>query len=375
MAKTSSDFSSPGQALKDFLNENDWTQEDLARILTISLKHTNELIKDKKNLSIDIAMSLGKVFELETKDWVMLDLKHQLSKKNKEDKNKLVERSAYLYEFMPINELVKKGWIKSYSSTKELDKQIKTFWEIPKDKEIDLSFLRSKSRQLEYRKSDSFKETFKEFNALIWHQKAINFARKIKVGSYNKEELYVLMQKMHEYTFIKNGVSKFLNDLNKVGVKFCFLSHLSKTYLDGAAFFSDDHPMVVLTGRFDRVDNFWFTLAHELSHVYLHLDFNNNEDAIFIDDTSTSKNKISKKEKEANEMAESLLLFDEIFNFFDGDFGYITEEKVFSFSNSFKLHPSIVVGMLAFNNKTSYSNLHRYKETIKDKIPNKLIAG
>lgn len=374
MTKAIADFLSPGQAIKYFLNQKDWTQEDLARILSISLKHTNELIKDKKAISLDVAMSLAKVFEFETIDWIILDSNYQLSNKNEEEKGNLVKRSAYLYEFMPINELIKKGWLKSYSNTKELDKQIKSFWGIAKEGEVELSFLKKKSKQLDYKKSESFTENFKEFNALIWHQKAINFSKKIKLNSFNKEELYALMSKMHEYTVLEGGVSKFLNNLNQVGVGFCYLSHLSKTYLDGAAFLSGVNPMVALTGRYDRVDNFWFTLAHELSHVYFHLDVCSVENKIYIDDTSSSKDKVSRKEKEANEMAEKLLLIDEIFKFFNNDFGYITEEKVLNFSSSYKLHPSIVVGMLAFNKKTSYSNLHRFKESIKDKIPSKFIA-
>jgi HTH-type transcriptional regulator/antitoxin HigA len=374
MGKTVSDFLSPGQAIRYFLSKNGWTQEDLARILTISLKHTNELIKDKKALSLEIAMSLEKVFEWNTVDWIILDLEFQLSNKKEEDKSKLIERSAYLYEFMPINELIKKGWLKPYNNTKELDKQIRGFWNIPKEQKIDLSFLESRSGQLKYKKSDSYKKNFKEFNALIWHQKALNFSNYINIENFNKRKLYELMLKMHQYTYIKNGVSLFLKELNLSGVKFCFLSHLSKTYLDGAAFMSNNNPMVALTGRYDRVDNFWFTLAHELAHVYLHLKASNEEDIIFIDDTSTNNDKISNKEKEANIMAEKLLLKEDIFYFFKNDFGYLTEDKVLEFSNSYKLHPSIVVGLLAFNNKTSYSNLHRFKESIKDKIPKKYIV-
>jgi HTH-type transcriptional regulator / antitoxin HigA len=31
------------------------------------------------------------------------------------------------------------------------------------------------------------------------------------------------------------------------------------------------HPVVALTLRYDRLDNFWFVLFHELGHVFLHL--------------------------------------------------------------------------------------------------------
>jgi len=33
-------------------------------------------------------------------------------------------------------------------------------------------------------------------------------------------------------------------------------------------------PVIGLTLRYDRIDNFWFCLLHELAHVGLHLDHN-----------------------------------------------------------------------------------------------------
>ncbi|PKV49211.1 HTH-type transcriptional regulator/antitoxin HigA [Aquimarina sp. MAR_2010_214] len=375
MTKTTSDFKSPGQALRHFLALNGWTQEDLAHILSVSLKHTNELIKDKKSISIDIARLLEKVFEWNAYDWVMLDTNFQLSKKVEQKKEQFVERKAEVYKYLPINELIKKGWLKPYKDSKELDKQLQSFWGLSDNNEIDLSFLlNSKSVQLEYRTSESYKGQFKEFNALIWHQKALTHSKKIKAEVFNKKKLEVLMSELHQYTIQTNGVSKFLNELTKSGVKFCFLSHLSKTYLDGAAFLSEINPVIALTGRYDRVDNFWFTIAHEISHVYAHLTNKKAKDTIFIDDTSSAINEISKKEEEANDMAEKMLLKDEIFEYFNNDFGYITDDKVREFSRTHKLHPSIVVGILAFNKKVSYSTLHRFKESIRDKIPNKYRA-
>jgi HTH-type transcriptional regulator / antitoxin HigA len=48
--------------------------------------------------------------------------------------------------------------------------------------------------------------------------------------------------------------------------------HLSGTYLDGGAMLNrDGRPIIGLTLRFDRLDNFWFVLMHELAHVFLHL--------------------------------------------------------------------------------------------------------
>jgi hypothetical protein len=60
--------------------------------------------------------------------------------------------------------------------------------------------------------------------------------------------------------------------------------------------------------------------------------------------------------------------------FFSPRINYITEEAVQEFAIEKKIHPSIVVGILAFNEMVSYSTLHRFKETVKDQIPDKYRA-
>lgn len=373
MTKKNKDFKSPGQALKYFLEQKEWTQEDLSYILSISLKHTNEIIKDKKPISLEIAKLLENVFEFKAIKWIELGAKYQLQTNSQNDREKSVRLKADIYKYMPINELIKKGWMRK---TDDLDKEIKAFWNLPKNIDLDLSFLDSNKNCLEYRKSEAREANFNEYNALIWRQMALNFAREVKVKSFDKNGLEQLMNEMHSYTTSENGIRDFLRDLSNVGVKFVFLSHLSKTYLDGAAFLSSEgEPVVALTGRYDRVDNFWFTLAHELGHVVLHLT-NGGSDSIFIDDTTKSKGSRSKstKEIEANNRAEEILHHDEIVSYFRDKTNYITDDYVEEFAREKDIHPSIVIGILAYNEMASYSTLHRFKESVRDKIPTKYLA-
>lgn len=56
------------------------------------------------------------------------------------------------------------------------------------------------------------------------------------------------------------------------GVTMVVVPHLPRTRLDGAAMLTEDGmPIVALTLRYDRLDNFWFTLLHECAHVVRHL--------------------------------------------------------------------------------------------------------
>ena len=57
-------------------------------------------------------------------------------------------------------------------------------------------------------------------------------------------------------------------ELTEAGVHLVCLPHLQRTHLDGAAMLlPDGTPVIGVTLRYDRIDNFWFCLCHELAHV------------------------------------------------------------------------------------------------------------
>ena len=71
--------------------------------------------------------------------------------------------------------------------------------------------------------------------------------------------------------------------LAKHGIHLVCVLHLPRTHLDGAALqLVDGTPVIGLTLRYDRLDNFWFCLLHELAHIGRHMD--GKRDEVFIDD-------------------------------------------------------------------------------------------
>jgi HTH-type transcriptional regulator/antitoxin HigA len=67
-------------------------------------------------------------------------------------------------------------------------------------------------------------------------------------------------------------------------------------------------PVVGLTLRHDRLDNFWFVLLHELGHIILHRD-RGLEEGFFDEEGATS---IDTLEREADEYAESAFMPNEV---------------------------------------------------------------
>jgi HTH-type transcriptional regulator/antitoxin HigA len=81
------------------------------------------------------------------------------------------------------------------------------------------------------------------------------------------------MRKLAEMSWSKQGPILAKEYLNSHGIHLIIEPHLPKTYLDGAVCLSPTgNPVVALTLRHDKLDNFWFSLMHELAHIALHVD-------------------------------------------------------------------------------------------------------
>lgn len=71
--------------------------------------------------------------------------------------------------------------------------------------------------------------------------------------------------------------------LAKHGIHLVIERQLQGSKVDGAStILPDQSPLIGMSLRYDRVDNFWFVLAHELAHVALHLTDGGSQ--WFIDD-------------------------------------------------------------------------------------------
>lgn len=146
-----------------------------------------------------------------------------------------------------------------------------------------------------------------EYALLAWQARILARARDI-VETHDPPEFVAddrWIAELVALTRRKDGPKRAQILLLSKGIILVTEKQLSGTYLDGGAMLDrDGRPVIGLTLRFDRLDNFWFVLLHELGHVFLHLMDGLRYD--FFDEEETSGE--DKVEREADSFAlESLI--------------------------------------------------------------------
>ena len=116
--------------------------------------------------------------------------------------------------------------------------------------------------------------------------------------------------------------------------------------------------MIAVSIRYDRIDNFWFTVMHELKHIQY-------QDALSIDDglkeiLESSDAELGDIEKRANREAAASLIDPEELESFTRRFGPLySEQRVVQFAHRIRIHPGIIVGQLQNGKHISYSTLRK----------------
>ena len=353
----------PGDFIKEEIDVRGWQQIDLADILGMSKKSVNKLIKNKQSITIETAKLLSKAFGQSPQYWINLDTNYRLRLSDDTTHENNIEIKAKIYNYMPIKEMIERAWIRKTETTQELVAEVKNFWNI---KEINFDFLDNQILP-NFRKSDAYGK-FNQYYALTWFQMAKNCSKKYHVDTFNKNILKQLSLKISGFSNKENGVELFINELSKAGVKFFVLNHLQKTYTDGASFFDESNPVIVYTDRYHRIDNFWFTVAHEISHILLHL---KNKGDFIIDE----HNKLdTDKEKEADRYAANILKEKEILAFFNRSGKRTTKAVVITCSTLININEAIIVGILQHHEKLPWTHLRGFTSKTSNYIPSKYLV-
>lgn len=283
------DSPTPIEAIKFRMEQQELKQKDLIPMLG-SKARVSEVLNGKRPLTITMARNLNR--ELDIPAEVLLN-----------DQTAEIPQEIDTKAF-PVKEMHKLGWFPKYHG--------KTWTEVKVYAEDMMqSVLKhfNDNKILAFNRAGFKSDAQLDDNALYaWRCKTLLDSEKKKLLKFELDNLSKeFTSSLAKLSQFPDGPKMAIELLEQRGIAVIINSHLPKTYLDGAALLNKNgNPLIGMTLRHDRLDNFWFTLFHELGHVKLHLNANPEG---FFDDSDSGDN--SEKELEANEFALNSLIPEE----------------------------------------------------------------
>ena len=241
----------------------------------------------------------------------------------------------------PIREMTKRGWLESLTTKSKtaVEEVVKSFIA-----ESGLQFGAASFRRTLAGEANS---PTTQYALYAWLARVIQKARSKKstLGVFDKSILSAgFLRELAQLSWSDRGPLLAVEYLEKHGIAVVIEPHLKGTLLDGAALNDiDGMPIVGMTLRHDRLDNFWFTLLHEVAHLWKHV----GTDEAFLDDLDTSSE--DRREAEANRLAKEAFIPRMLWKRSDA-FIAPSKESIDKLSRELKIHPSIIAGRLRREN-------------------------
>lgn len=331
----------PGRILSRELEARGWTQKDLADIMGRPPQTINEIIRGSKQITPETALELSEALDTSAEFWTNLEAKYRLHLARKEKEEQDIARKSRLYTLAPISELIKHQWIQATESIDDLEQQVCKFFGIStldESPQLAVNF-----RCVQHRDPVVNSQ-------MAWTKRVENLAKQQTVASFDRTKLAGAIPEILACAEQVESVAKIPTLLMRLGVHFVIVPHLSKSYLDGAAFYLNGNPIVALTLRYDRIDSFWFTLMHELGHIIsghqgTYLD---NFDALEVNDEETEANQLA-----ADWLIDSQALQD----FVTGTKKHFSRKAIEHFARTQRRHSGIILGRLHYKKLVSHENM------------------
>jgi HTH-type transcriptional regulator/antitoxin HigA len=247
------------------------------------------------------------------------------------------------WRLFPIYEMVQEGWIQTGKDIEGNEEEIMREY-------IEEAGGMNRFSQFLFRQSKSLWQSLRtdKYALMAWCLRVLVLSRKHPLENKNKPGSIDLSD-LSKLSYFDNGPLLAEEYLEKHGIQFFVVFHLKKTYLDGAVMILEDEtPIVALTLRYDRIDNFWFCLLHELAHLTKHLSKNTTN--IIIDEFEQHQLSIrgqDKKEKEADKIAQNALIPKKNWEKVNLEAKDLSKQ-VICLADELKIHPAIVAGRIRY---------------------------
>lgn len=339
----------PGEFLKQELHCRGWSQVELAEILARPPRLISEIISGKRAITPETAKGLEAALGTSAELWMNLEAGYQLSRTRIETST--VSRRARLYDRFPVKDLLRRGWVRKANDLEALEANFCHFFEIKSVDDIPTFGHAAKKRTY-----DSAPLVLQ----LAWLKRAKQLAETIEAKAFHVAALKDVIRELKGCLRNAEDVKKAAVLLLKAGVRLVVVEFLPGAKLDGACFWikNSKSPVIALSLRLDRIDNFWHTLFHEIDHV-LHAEGKEEPIVELFETDNIGALGLPVEEQRANAHAASYCVDQEAFEAWVARTARVdSRASIVTFAERVGVHPGLVVGQLQYRGIIPYS-FHR----------------
>jgi HTH-type transcriptional regulator / antitoxin HigA len=361
-----SEHATPGQFIAELLEARGWTQRTLAVVLEKDESTINKIVAGKGAVTTETALALEDVFGVDAERFLELQRKFDLAVariSNKPDRARATR--AALFGDLPVTEMIKRGWLAAQSAqdTKSVEAGLVKFFGVTSSDQIEILPHAAKKTMVNTQPSPA---------QLAWLYRVKAIAEELLVPAYTQAALERALPKLRSFMIAPEEARHVPRLLAECGIRLVIVQSLPSAKIDGVCFWLDEtSPVIGLSMRFDRIDNFWFVLRHELEHVRLRHGLASGQ---MILDTELEGGKagqgadIPEEERAANSAAQDFSVpMAKLKAFIDRKAPFFSERDFLAFSKILGVHPGILAGQL-HHETGRYDRFRQYLASIRDHL-------
>lgn len=344
----------PGKTLLKEIIARNIKQKDLACDIGIPTSQLNEILHGKRRINAEISIFLGKALDIESGFWYRLQTDYDLS--HAEINNSVTKRVSEIEDWLHAKEVVPISYFKKQLNLpSDRDKILRGLFQLYEVGSINelKSKVEEDKKQLELLLRSSSKLKMDPINLIGMKYLARFKANQPLAAVFRKDRLTEVVNSLNEifWTHYRDSNTNIIKEtkveLEKHGIRFNVVKNPKSVPVDGMVFKYDEVPVITVSLRYKRLDNFAFTVMHELGH--LHHDHLSTR-ALFYDDMSNIGS--GKEEDEANQFAQENLIPETVWS----EFKYYekSDDAIIHFAEKHRIHPGILHGRLSFEHNQFY---------------------
>ena len=315
----------PIDAILFRMSEKGLRQADLVQYLGTSSR-VSEVLNRKRPLTVQMirALTIGLGISAETLVGALVS-------------NNPVNKMSVDWSKFPIKEMARRGWIEKLrkSSKDDIENLVRSFISDAGLYFGTASFRRSLAGDAE--------SPTTRYALYAWLARVIQKAREKKpsIGKFEPDDLSAnYLRELAQLSWFDTGPQLAVEYLERTGIAVVIEPHLKGTLLDGAALKdTDGTPIIAMTLRYDRLDNFWFTLVHEVAHIWKHV----TDREAFMENLDASSH--DRREAEANRLAREAFIPRALWRRSDA-YTSPSKDTIEKFARELKIHPAVIAGRL-----------------------------